>query len=260
MLTIQKYVLRLGASFLAPINRVSTLNTKKKKFGSELLLTTPFDSKKILKNLHKSTFLLFSEILIVILVMLSNVHAEVRWYRYFDSRGIPTISSIVSEQHLHQGYDVLDSHMQLIRHYQPFSADKYAQQQVLREQAINRKISDRHLQETYISSDRATTQRDREISNIDTQIDRSSAESKHISKDLNENITTAANFDRQNKPIPASLKIQLDKNRALLNQSNVNIVALKIKREQLNKQFYDAITQLKVIEAQGNKPDTTTKP
>jgi hypothetical protein len=214
-----------------------------------------------LNNLFKKSFIVFIELLTLSFLLLPHAYAgDIRWYRFYDSRGIPTISSTVSEQHLKQGYDVLDSHMQLIKHYQPFSSDKYAQQQVLREQAINKKISDRHLQETYISSDRASMQRDREIANLDGQIQRGAIESKHLSDVLNENITAAANFDRQNKPIPVFIKTQLNNNKSLLNQSNANNTALKLKREQTYKQFNDAIAQLKVIEAQSGKPVTSSTP
>jgi hypothetical protein len=260
MLTRQKYVTRMSAALSALKGQVLPLNVTTKRLHSDLCFSPPFTSKIVSKKLFKNTILLCSEILALTLVMLSNVHAEVRWYRYYDSHGTPTISSTVSEQHLQQGYDVLDSRMQLVRHYRPFSTDKYAQQQILREQTTIRKINDRHLQETYVSSDRATTQRDRELSNIDGQTHRSEIESKHISDDLNENITAAANFDRQKKSIPAFLQIQLNKNRSILSQSNANIAALKAKRELTSKQFNDAIAQLKIIEAQGNKPDTTNNP
>lgn len=239
-------------------DKVLTTNVKTKNSCANLFLTTRFGSKILSSNLFKKIILMSSEVFAFTFMIATASYADVRWYRYYDSRGIPTISSTVSEQHLQQGYDVLDSRMQLIRHYPPFSADKYAQQQVLREQAIAKKISDRHLQETYISSDRAATQRDRELSNLDEQIQRSEIESKHLSESLNGNIASAANFDRQNKPIPANLKTLLDKNKTLLSQSNANVAALKTKRDQTSKQFNEAIAQLKVIEAQNGKPETTS--
>lgn len=260
MLTRQQYVTRLSAALSALKRKSSTLNLKKNKQFTVLFFPFPLTANAVAKKKLNTTIFFCTEILALMLVTLSNAHAEARLYRYFDSHGIPTISSTVSEQHLQQGYDVMDSHMQLIRHYQPFSTGKYAQQQILREQAINKKINERHLQETYISSERASTQRDRELSNIDEQIQRIDIESKHISADLNGYITAAADFDRQNKSIPAFLKTQLNKSRALLNQTNANIAALKAKREQTSKQFNDAIAQLKILETPGNKPESTTTP
>jgi hypothetical protein len=260
MLTRQQYVTRLSAALSALKGKFSTLNLKRNKQFTVLFFPSPLTENAVSKKMLNNTILFCTEILALTVVTLTNVHAEARLYRYYDSHGTPTISSTVSEQHLQQGYDVLDSRMQLIHHYQPFSTGKYAQQQILREQAINKKINERHLQETYISADRALTQRDRELSNIDEQIQRIEIESKHISADLNGNITAAADFDRQNKAIPAFLKTQLNKSRALLNQSNANITALKAKREQTSKQFNDAIAQLKILEASGNKPDITNTP
>ncbi len=183
-----------------------------------------------------------------------------RWYRYYNSQGIPTLSSTISEQHLQYGYDSLDKNMHLIRHFSPFSGQKYAQEEVQREQAIARRISERHLQETYISSDRAISQRDRELGDIDGQIKRSQTQSMTLSTSLNESITLAANLERQNKPIPTFLKNQLSTNKDLLNQSMANIAALKAKREQTSKQFNDAIASLKSIEQRGSRSSPSNKP
>lgn len=185
---------------------------------------------------------------------------SVRWYRYYNSQGIPTLSSTISEQHLQYGYDSLDKNLRLIRHFPPFSDQKYAQEQAQREQAINRRIAERHLQETYISSDRATLQRDRELGDLDGQINRSQKQSVSLSASLNESITQAANLERQNKPIPLFLKNQLSTNKDLLNQSQNNIAALKIKREQTSKQFNDAIATLKSIEQRGSRTNSNNTP
>ena len=201
------------------------------------------------------------EVLLLSLVLCASVHAkETRWYRYYDSRGVPAISTSVSEQHLQYGYDVLDSHMQVIQHYQPFSSEKYAKQQTRREQVIAKKISDRHLKETYVSSDRATIKRDLEIASINNQIEQSAKESKKILETLNNTVTSAARYDRQNKPIPLMIKTTLEKNKLLLAQSNANINALQAKLAQTIKKFNDVIIELKRIEIREDKSKTTSTP
>ncbi len=182
-----------------------------------------------------------------------------RWYRYYEN-GIPMLSSTVSEQHMSHGYDVLDNHMLVIRHVPPFSTLKYDQQKVMREQAIEKQIADRHLIETYTSSSRAELQRTREINELDNQIKRAEQQTKELEVALNNNISQAASFERVNKPIPAFTQTQLEKNRALLSQSTANTQSLKTKREQSLKQFAYDILQLKRIERQrlNNQPSTTT--
>ena len=172
-----------------------------------------------------------------------------RWYRYYDN-GIPTLSSSVSEQHMSHGYDVLDNHMQVIRHVQPFSTQRYDQQKVQREQAIEKQIADRHLLETYTSSDRAELQRDREVTEIDNQIKRGEQQSLDLTSALNNSISLAASYERANKPIPVTIKSQLENNRLLLTQSTTNVTSLKTKRDQAVKQFANDIAQLKRIERQ----------
>lgn len=194
------------------------------------------------------------------LAFADSSNATPRWYRYYNSQGIPTLSSTISEQHLQYGYDSLDKDLRLIRHFAPFSGQKYDREQVQREQAIARRISERHLQETYTSAYRATIQRDREVGDIDGQIKRSQQQSVILSASLNESITLAANLERQNKSIPLYLKNQLKTNKDLLNQSQTNVAALKIKREQTSKQFNDAIATLKVIEQRGNRSNTKSTP
>ncbi len=193
-------------------------------------------------------------LLFISLVICTSAYAkENRWYRYYDNRGIPAISTSVSEQHLKYGYEVLDSHMQVVKRYSPFSAEKYAKQQIIREQAIAKKISDRHLVETYVSSGRATLQRDLELGSIKNQIEQREIESKKISETINENVTSAARFDRQNKPIPQLIKSELEKNKLFLVQSNANIEALKVKKELIKKKFGGVIIELKRIERQTNQ-------
>jgi hypothetical protein len=192
------------------------------------------------------------------LVLCTSIYAkDARWYRYYDSRGVPALSTSVSEQHLQYGYDVLDSNMQVLRRYPPFSAEKYAKQQASREQLILKKINDRHLQETYVSSDRATSQRDLELASINSQIEQSERESQKISNTLNDNVTAAARFERQNKPIPLMIKTGLEKNKLFLAQSNSNVTALKAKKEQTIKKFNSVIIELKRIEMQANKAKPT---
>lgn len=181
-----------------------------------------------------------------------------RWYRYYDDRGVPTISGSVSEQHMLHGYDVLDSTLNVMRHVAPFSTSRYDQEQAQRQQAIERRIADRHLLETYVSSSRAATQRDRELSDIDGQITRSQQQSEGINIALNANITNAANLERQGIPIAAGLRNQLAKNRSMLAQSETNIAALKIKRAATEQQFNRDIATLKRIEQQGGSAPVPT--
>jgi hypothetical protein len=133
-------------------------------FAQMLHLRSVMDKRLLISTLLCSTLLLSN-----ISVFAGNSSKGERWYRYYDN-GIPTLSSSVSEQHMSHGYDILDNHMQVIQHIPPFSTIKYDQQKVQREQAIEKQIADRHLIETYTSSDRAILQRDRELSELDNQI------------------------------------------------------------------------------------------
>ncbi len=196
--------------------------------------------------------------LCVLTIALVSSYAEAapnqnkRWYRYYDDRGVPMISGSVSEQHMLHGYDVLDSTLNVLRHVPPFSTSKYAQEEHLRAQAIERRIADRHLIETYVSSSRAATQRDRELGDLDSQIKRSEQQSEGLSTTLNGYITRAAGFERQGNPVPPALHTQLTRSRTMLAQSESNIAALKAKREATEQQFNRDIATLKRIEQQGS--------
>lgn len=239
-----------------PVKHLTLLATKQRLSSSE----RPALRKRLMKMNTSYSRAIFLVLLTLPPAFADNSNLKPRWYRYYNSQGIPTLSSTISEQHLQYGYDSLDKNMQLIRHYTPFSGQRYAQEQGLREQAIARRISERHLQETYISADRATSQRDRELGDLDGQITRGQQQVTILSNALNENITSAANLERQNKPIPLYLKKQLSTNKDLLGQSQANIAALKIKREQTSKQFNDAIAALKSIEQRGNRPNPSNTP
>jgi hypothetical protein len=192
--------------------------------------------------------------ILTVVVSATSANAEntnKRWYRYYDDRGIPMISGSVSEQHMQHGYDILDNTLNVIRHVPPFSTSKYAQEEAQRNQAIERRIADRHLVETYVSAARAQVQRDRELSDLDSQISRSELQSESLTNDLNGNINSAARFERQGQTVPTNLRNQLNKNRTVLAQSDANVAALKAKRNATEQQFNKDITSLKRIEQQG---------
>lgn len=260
MFTKQKDA-KQGQSLADSIDLLALNSMCSQSVKSSLGLDTRFSLNHLLVKISVScTGMLFLVLTSVAPAFAENSTGAPRWYRYYNSQGIPTLSSTISEQHLQYGYDSLDKNMHLISHFSPFSGQKYAQQQAQREQAIERRISERHLQETYISSSRAESQRDRELSDLDGQIKRSQVQSVTLSSSLNQSITLAANFERQNKPIPETLKNQLRVDKDLLNQSKTNFVALKVKREQTSKKYNDAIATLKVIEQRENKPNTSNIP
>lgn len=216
-----------------------------------------FNSNISFRDLAMKISTFCSSIVLIILAtspyaFADNSNATPKWYRYYNKQGVPTLSSTISEQHLQYGYDSLDKNMQVIKHFSPFSGQNYAKEQALREQATAQRIAERHLVETYVSSDRAASQRDREINDLDGQIKRSQQQTAALSATVNQDVTAAANLERQNKPIPASLKKQLQTNKDLLNQSQANVNALQAKREQSSKQFNDVITTLKNIEQRGH--------
>lgn len=189
-------------------------------------------------------------------VFAANNYATPKWYRYYNSQGIPTLSNTISEQHLQYGYDTLDKNMRLIQHFSAFSGQNYAQQQALRDQAAAKRVAERHLQETYISSDRAIIQRDRELGDLDGQIKRGQAQSATLSAALNASVTLAANLERQNKPITEQLKKQLKTNKDLLNQSQNSVNALKLTRDQSSKKYNDVIATLKNMEQRGKRSNS----
>lgn len=204
--------------------------------------------------------LLSSGILLFVLTTVSPAfaasNATPKWYRYYNSQGIPTLSNTISEQHLQYGYDSLDKNMRLIQHFSAFSGQNYAQQQAQRDQAAAKRVAERHLQETYISSDRAITQRDRELGDLDGQIKRGQAQTITLSAAVNASVMQAANLERQNKPITAELKKQLKTNKDLLNQSQNSVNALKSTRDQSSKKYNDVIVTLKNMEQRGNRSNS----
>ena len=48
-----------------------------------------------------------------------------RLYRYYNDKGIPTVSDQVSEEHIRRGYDIVDRQMQVIRRIPPFDEAVY---------------------------------------------------------------------------------------------------------------------------------------
>jgi len=175
-----------------------------------------------------------------------------RWYRYYD-HGVPMLSSSVSEQHLSHGYDVLNRHMEVIRHVAPFSTERYDREEGAREQSIEKRIAARHLLETYISSDRAILQQNRELSDMDSQIQRAEQTTKQLNTTLNTQVSQAANYERQGQPIPKQLQKQLASTKKEFAQSQTNLASLKSMRDATSKRFTNDIRELKQIESQNRR-------
>ncbi len=182
-----------------------------------------------------------------------------RWYRYYD-HGVPMLSSSVSEQHMSHGYDVLNRHMDVIRHVPAFSTERYDREEGAREQSIEKRIAARHLLETYVSSDRAILQQNRELGDLDSQIQRAEQTTKQLNATLNTQISQAANYERQGEPIPKVLQKQLANTKKQFAQSQNNLTSLKTMRDATSKRFTNDIRELKQIESQNRQTVEHTPP
>ena len=68
-----------------------------------------------------------------------------RLYRYYNDRGVPTMSDQVSEEHIRRGYDIVDRNMQLIRHFPAFDETVYNKDKAKRDAAFKQQQEDARI-------------------------------------------------------------------------------------------------------------------
>lgn len=173
---------------------------------------------------------------------------RIRWYRYYGSNGEPNLSSTITEQHLRYGYEALDRNMQVVKRVSPYSADQYAVQKAQRDAATAKRNADLELRRTYISSTQAAAKRDQILAEMTSRRSYISTQLAGLQQALDSDIAQAANFERQQKPIPKHLQSSLDENRKNVVEAQQNVLAIDQRQKQIRAEYEVIIRRLSAME------------
>lgn len=126
-----------------------------------------------------------------------------RLYRYYNDKGIPTMSDQVTEEHIRRGYDIVDRNMQVIRHFPPFDEAIYQKDKAKRDAAFKQQQEDARILRLYSSARDAELARNRQFDTLETSIGYNSLQLQRIKRLRADYVEDAAADERKtNKPDP----------------------------------------------------------
>ncbi len=93
-----------------------------------------------------------------------------RLYRYYNDKGIPTMSDQITDEHIRRGYDIVDRNMQVIRHFPPFDEAVYLKDKAKRDSAFKQQQEDARILRLFSSARDAELARNRQLDTLETSI------------------------------------------------------------------------------------------
>lgn len=177
----------------------------------------------------------------------NNPQPIIRWYRYYNSSGQPSLSSTITDQHLKYGYEALDRNMQVIKRVPPYSTESYARQKAKREAEAAKRQADINLRRTYGSVAQATAKRNQMLADMASRKTYLQTQLTGLQQMLGKDIAQAANYERQGKPVPAMLKKSITDNKKNVHEAQQNIQAINERQQQVIQQYDDILRRLKTM-------------
>jgi hypothetical protein len=172
---------------------------------------------------------------------------KARWYRYYNN-GIPTISGVITQEHVRLGYDALNSNMMVIRHVPPFTQDAYDRQKAQREQQEAKRQADRNLVLAHISSTQAAGKRDQMLAEMTSRMQYLNTQMIDLQNDLGRDVAAAAAYERRQAEVPQVIQARMKDKREQIGQMQRNIAALQKRQDDIRSSYAQIITRLDYLE------------
>lgn len=209
-------------------------------------------------NLAKSIFqypmirslkILISSIVLLCSFSIANADpVKPAYYRYYDSKGVVTISRNVSQAHIRHGYEVLDRNMYLIKKVPAYNVDQDVKQESNRAAQYQKRQRDQQIIRSYRNVTYATQKKNETLNIIQKQINEQYLRMKRIQSDRASFLTQKADLIFNKKPIPIQLQKNLENNEANMKHVRENIQKLKAQLAQQEQFFDDIINRLQMLE------------
>jgi hypothetical protein len=180
-------------------------------------------------------------------VAASPSEVKARWYRYYNN-GIPTISGVITQEHVRLGYDALNSNMMVIRRVPPFTQESYDRQKAQREQQDARRQADRNLVLAHVSSTQATLKRDQTLAEIASRMQYLNGQMLELQNDLGRDVATAAAYERRQTMVPQAIQARMKDKRDQITQMQRNIAALQKRQDDVRASSAQIIARLDYLE------------
>jgi hypothetical protein len=150
-------------------------------------------------------------------------------YRWKDAHGVVQYTDTLPAEALQLGYDVVDAQGLVLRHVdRPKSAEEKkadaaaaSAQATAKQRALEATKADQQLLVAYASDKELAAAQKAKLDGIDLILQNVRVSQADQEKSLNEQLAHASTFERDNKPVPASVKQQIEILRKNIETQNV---------------------------------------
>lgn len=170
------------------------------------------------------------------------------WYRYYNEKGVPTLSDQVTEEHVRRGYEVLDQSMQVTKRVAAFNNETYAKEKARREAELLQRQEDERIMKLYSSSYDAESARNRLLDTLETNIGYNRIQLVRLKRLRSELVEQAAESERSGKPLTAKQKAQITQYDSQISDLNSLIHSQDEEKTKVTNDFVPIIKRLGEIE------------
>jgi hypothetical protein len=189
--------------------------------------------------------------------------ADARWFRYYNEKNQPTVTDVVTPEHVARGYDELTASMQLIRHVpaqKTLTAAEAAAVKAKRDAELQRAKDDKQLLRLYSRTQDAELARNRQVDALQVRIDFSNSQIVRLRQNRAAEAQKAAVFERTGKPVPADLKESIAEYDRQIKGAQAEVDARKAEQEKVRADFVSIIKRLEELTGQPASTPTATAP
>lgn len=203
-----------------------------------------------------------STLIAIVLTATTNVYSDAsskRLYRYYNDKGIPTLSDQVSEEHIRRGYDIVDRNMQLIRHFPAFDEAVYSKDKAKRDAAFKQSQEDARILRLYSSARDAELARNRLSDTLETSIGYNSLQLIRIKRLRADFVGDAALSERKSQTPTAKLKDQIADYDKKIKDLQALMDYQRAEQAKVRSEFVPIINRLLELEKASSTATTTAQ-
>lgn len=153
--------------------------------------------------LHRLGLAITASSILFGVVAYADDSAGKRLYRYYNDKGVPTMSDQITEEHIRRGYDIVDRNMQVVRHFPAFDEAVYQKDKSKRDTAFKQQQEDARILRLYSSARDAELAQKRQLDTLETSIGYNNLQLQRIKRLRAAFVEEAAAAERKtNKPDP----------------------------------------------------------
>jgi hypothetical protein len=176
-------------------------------------------------------------------------------YRWKDAQGVTHFDDVLSDAAIQAGYDIIGSSGMVSRHVPPprtaeqLKADKLAAEKKAAEDraAAKQAQEDQQMLNAYPNEAELVSAHQAQLNMIDQYIQSTQISLQSQEQSLSEMLAHAADLDRSGKPVPATLRSQIESLRANVEQQKAYISAKRQEKIDSAKNFESELAHYREI-------------